>query len=320
MDGRWQARSRELPDEQAGPRPPASLPSPGVDAPPPDTALLEHPFPALRADGLRLAYGRRTAVDGVDLVIAAGACVVLAGPNGSGKSTLLRGLARLLKPAAGVVLLDGRDLARWPPRALARRLAVLPQSPESPGDLTVEQLVSLGRHPHQRLLGLASAADRAAVRSALAQTDLIGLADRRLTSLSGGERQRVWIALSIAQEPDLLLLDEPTTYLDLAHGLAVLELVQRLNRERGLTVVMSLHDLSQAARFADRVVMLRDGRIVADGAPAGVLTPATIGAVFDVEAEVVTTSEGLPVVVPLRVYRANLEPESENAHPSATDP
>jgi iron complex transport system ATP-binding protein len=212
-----------------------------------------------------------------------------------------------------VVLLDGRRLAQWPPRELARRLAVLPQSPQSPGDLTVEQLVALGRHPHQAFLGIASAADRAAVREALAWTDLIDLAARPLAALSGGERQRAWIALTLAQEPRLLLLDEPTTFLDLAHGLAVLELVRRLNRERRLTVVMALHDLSQAARFADRLLLLRSGRLVAEGPPAEVLTPATIAAVFGVEAEIITTTEGLPVVVPLRVRTETGERRSAHA-------
>jgi iron complex transport system ATP-binding protein len=240
-------------------------------------------------------------VDGVDLAVAPGECVVLAGPNGSGKSTLLRGLARLMKPAGGTVLLDGRQLAQWPPRALARRLAVLPQSPPSPGDLTVEQLVFLGRHPHQTLLGIPSARDRAVVAEALGQTDLVHLAARPLTALSGGERQRAWIAFTLAQEPQLLLLDEPTTFLDLAHGLAVLEMVRRLNHERGLTVVMALHDLSQAARFADRVVLLRAGRLVTAGPPAQVLTPAVIAGVFGVEAEVITTEAGWPIVVPLRL-------------------
>ncbi len=256
--------------------------------------------PYLEARDLRLAYGRRPAIVGVDLTIAPSECVALAGPNGSGKSTLLRGLARLLQPTGGVVLLEGRDLARWPPRTLARRLAILPQSPQSPDELTVEQLVSLGRHPHRRLLGLPTAADRQVVAAALAQTDLTHLADRPVGALSGGERQRAWIALTLAQEPRLLLLDEPTAYLDLGHALAVLELVRRLNRERGLTVVMALHDLSQAARFADRVILLHAGSIVADGPPAAVITPATIARVFGVEAEVVSAG-GQPVVVPLRL-------------------
>lgn len=254
----------------------------------------------LEARGLRLAYGRRPAIADVDLTITPGECVALAGPNGSGKSTLLRGLARLLRPAGGVVLLEGRDLARWPPRTLARRLAILSQSPHAPDDLTVEQLVGLGRHPHQHLLGLPTTTDRQVVAEALAQTDLAHLADRPVGTLSGGERQRAWIALTLAQEPRLLLLDEPTAYLDLGHALAVLELVRRLNRERGLTVVMALHDLSQAARFADRVILLHEGRIVVDGPPAAVITPTTIARVFGVEAAVVSAG-GQPVVVPLRL-------------------
>jgi iron complex transport system ATP-binding protein len=257
---------------------------------------------SFEARDLRLAYGRHVAVDGVCLSVLPGECVVLAGPNGSGKSTLLRGLARLLQPAGGAVLLDGKALTQWPPRTLARKLAVLPQAPQSPGELTVEQLVYLGRHPHQTLLGMASAHDRAVVQEALAETDLLHLADRPLAALSGGERQRAWIALTLAQEPALLLLDEPTTFLDMAHALAVLELVRRLNRERRLTVVMALHDLSQATRYADRIVLLRAGRLVADGPPAAVLTPEAIAEVFGVEAEIATVA-GMPVVVPVRVTR-----------------
>jgi iron complex transport system ATP-binding protein len=258
----------------------------------------------LEARGLRLAYGRRVAVDDVDLVIGPGECVALLGPNGSGKSTLLRGLARLLRPSGGAVLLDGRALTRWPPRALARRLAVLPQDPRSAADLTVEQLVTLGRHPHQSFLGLPSAADRGAVERALAETGMDSFADRRLSALSGGERQRAWIAMTLAQEPRVLLLDEPTTFLDLAQGLRVLDLVQRLNREQGITVVMALHDLSQAARYAGRVVLLSRGRIAGDGPPAVALTPDAIARVYGVDVEIVTTPSGRPVVVPVRARTA----------------
>lgn len=254
----------------------------------------------LAARGLTLAYGRRVAVDRVDLSIPAGELVVLAGPNGSGKSTLLRGLARLMRPRAGTVLLDGRPLARWPAPELARALAVLPQSPQSPGDLTVAQLVMLGRHPHQGFLALPSAADRAAVNDALAQTDMQALAGRPLSELSGGERQRAWIALTLAQEPRVLLLDEPTTYLDPGHALAVLELLQRLHQVRGITVVMALHDLSQALRFGDRVVLMHRGRITGEGSPEQVLAPDTVRRVFGIEIEVVRTVSGLPALVPLR--------------------
>lgn len=263
----------------------------------------------LEARGLRLAYGRRVVVDQIDLSFVPGEFVVLAGPNGSGKSTLLRALARLIRPAAGDVLLDGRSLSAWPARELARRLAILPQSPESPGDLTVEQLVALGRHPYQSLLATASAADRAAIDAALEQTDLSALRDRPLAALSGGERQRAWIALSLAQQPSLLLLDEPTTFLDPAHALAVLMLARRLNHEQGLTVVMALHDLSQAARFADRVVLMHGGRVAADGPPSGVLTAEQIALVFGIEAEVLTTDGGLPVIAPIRAAA----PSSTNA-------
>lgn len=257
----------------------------------------------LVARSLRLTYGRREVIHGLDFALHPGEVVALLGPNGSGKSTLLRGLARLLRPSAGVVELDGRSLAAWPAARFARRVALLAQTHEAVEDLTVRELVAMGRHPHQGFLALTSAADRAAIEAALAQTDLTPLADRRVRELSGGEAQRAWFALALAQQPDFLLLDEPTAYLDLAHQLTVLELVRRLNAARGLTVAMALHDLGQAARYADRLVVLKDGRVLADGAPADVLTPDIIGSAFGVAVEIVHGTAGIPVVVPLTPTR-----------------
>lgn len=253
----------------------------------------------LAARDLRLAYGKREAVRGVALSVAPGEIVALLGQNGSGKSTLLRGLARLLKPSGGVLELDGRALSRLSPSEVARNLALLAQVHEPVESLTVRDLVTLGRHPHQGWLSLPGASDAAAIEDALAQTEMVGFAQRRVSELSGGERQRAWLALALAQGPRILLLDEPTAYLDLAHQFAVMELVARLNRERGLTVVMALHDLGQAARYANRVILLRDGAVLADGSPENVLTPDTVRAAYGVEIEILRRADGSPVIVPL---------------------
>src|SRR3990170_953714 len=201
---------------------------------------------------------------GLDIEVETGEVVALVGPNGSGKSTLLRALAE------------------WPTREVARRLALLPQGPTLSNDLTVAELVWLGRSPHQGLLGLPTAADGEAVRWAMAETGIGPLAKRPISTLSGGERQRAWLALALAQQPRILLLDEPTTFLDLSHQLEVLDLIRYLNVEHGLTVVMVLHDLNQAARYAGRIVVLREGRVYGEGPPAAVLTPETLRQGFGV--------------------------------------
>ena len=254
----------------------------------------------LAARALQLGYGRRAVVHGVDFALAPGEIVALLGPNGSGKSTLLRGLGRLLRPSGGIVELDGRTLVSWPPARFAQRVALLAQTHEPAAEMTVRELVALGRHPYQGLLTLPSRADEAAIDAALSQTDTLMLADRRLRELSGGEAQRAWFALALAQEPEILLLDEPTTFLDLAHQLAVLELVRRLNETRGLAVVMALHDLGQAARYAGRLVLLKDGLVFAEGPPEQVLTPSIVRSVYGVEVEVLHGASGLPAVVPIR--------------------
>lgn len=255
---------------------------------------------SLVARDLRLAYGRRVVVEGVDFVLEPGEIVALLGPNGSGKSTLLRGLSRLLRPSGGVVELDGRALASWPPERLARRLALLAQVHEPAGELSVRELVALGRHPHQGFLALPSARDAEAIETALELTGLQAFSERKVRELSGGEAQRAWFALALAQEPEILLLDEPTAYLDLAHQLSILELVRHLNRTRGLAVVMALHDLGQAARYAGTLLMLRGGRIIAEGPPAAVICPEIIRDAYGVEVEVLHTATGIPAVVPVR--------------------
>ncbi|MCZ4121329.1 ABC transporter ATP-binding protein [Streptomyces sp. H39-S7] len=253
----------------------------------------------LSTHGLDLRYGDRTVIGGLDLVLPGGAVTAIVGPNACGKSTLLRGLTRLLPPAAGSVALDGADIHRMPARALARRMGLLPQQPVTPDAITVEALVRLGRYPHQRLLSPWSATDQAAVDEALDRTGTTELRNQHVDQLSGGQRQRAWIALALAQDTELLLLDEPTTFLDLRHQLDVLDLVSDLHAESGRTVVMVLHDLGQAARYADHLVVLQDGRLAAAGPPSEVLDAALVKSVFDVECQVIPDPEtGTPLVVP----------------------
>jgi iron complex transport system ATP-binding protein len=252
----------------------------------------------LTARDLTLGYGERTVVEHLDLDVVDGGVTAVIGPNGCGKSTLLRALGRLLRPRGGEVLLDGRRIDALPTRDVARALGMLPQSPTAPEGLTVADLVGRGRHPHRSWFRQWSGDDEAVVAEAMAWTGVSDLADRPVDALSGGQRQRAWIAMALAQGTDLLLLDEPTTHLDLAHAVDVLDLVDRLHTERGRTVVMVLHDLSLAARYADRLVALRDGRIVAQGAPRDVITPELLADVFGLHAAVLPdpVSDGVLVV------------------------
>ncbi|MDR2565728.1 MAG: ABC transporter ATP-binding protein [Bifidobacteriaceae bacterium] len=255
--------------------------------------------PTLEAHGVTLGYGGEPVFTALSLAIQPGQVTTLVGANGSGKSTLLRAFGRLLPAAAGHVAVEGRPLSSMPTRQLARRLAVLPQKPLTPPATTVRELVSRGRHPHQAWFRAWAAADTAAVDSALAATGLADLAERDVATLSGGQIQRAWIALILAQQTPVALLDEPTTFLDLAHQLDVLRLVRRVNRERGTTVLMVLHDLSLAGRFSDRLIALGDGRVVADGPPWEVLTPATLKLAFGLDAQVIPDpATGSPLVVP----------------------
>lgn len=255
----------------------------------------------LRTVGLRLGYGPdRVVIDELDLELPHGAVTAVIGANGSGKSTLLRALSRLLRPMAGRVLLDGEDLHRLRTKDVATRLGLLPQAPVSPEGITVRDLVRRGRIPHTSLWRQWSAEDEAALRAALAATDLTSLADEPIDALSGGQRQRAWLALVIAQGTPLLLLDEPTTYLDIAHQIDVLELVRRLNRSEDRTVVMVLHDLNQACRFADHLVALREGQVVAAGNPAEIVTEELVRTVFDLESRILPDPvTGTPLVVPV---------------------
>ena len=252
----------------------------------------------LTAEHLRLAYDKRMVVDDLSVEIPDGGFTVIIGPNACGKSTLLKALSRTLKPEAGAVLLDGQPIGSLRSRAVARELAMLPQSPIAPEAMTVKDLVSRGRYPHQGLLRQWSPADERAVATAMDSTGIGDLAERYVTELSGGQRQRAWIAMVLAQETELLLLDEPTTFLDIAHQYEVLELCGALHNE-GRTLVAVLHDLNQAARYATNLVVMKAGQIVATGAPHDVVTADLIEDVFGLACVVITDPEaGTPMVIP----------------------
>ena len=269
----------------------------------------------LVARDLTLGYGDRVVVEHLDLDVVDRGITAVIGPNGCGKSTLLRALGRLLRPQGGEVLLDGRRIDRLPTRDVARMLGMLPQSPVAPEGLTVADLVTRGRHPHQAWFRQWSRDDEAVVAEAMSWTGVLDLADRPVDALSGGQRQRAWIAMALAQGTDLLLLDEPTTHLDLAHAVDVLDLVDRLHCDRGRTVVMVLHDLTLAARYADSLVAMRDGRIVAQGPPREVLTPELLADVFGLHAAVVPdpVSDGV-LVVPIGTRRTRQSPARSATH------
>ncbi|MFI2435459.1 ABC transporter ATP-binding protein [Streptomyces sp. NPDC018693] len=253
----------------------------------------------LAAKGVTVGYGNRTVIDGLDVAIPTGVITTIIGPNGCGKSTLLRTLSRLLKPTGGTVVLDGEDIAGLRTRDVAKKLGLLPQAPVAPEGLTVADLVARGRHPHQSWLRQWSSDDVAVVERALAMTGVSDLADRPVDALSGGQRQRVWISMTLAQGTDLLLLDEPTTYLDLAHAIDVLDLVDDLH-ESGCTVVMVLHDLNLAARYSDHLVVMKEGVVLAQGHPREVITAELLHEAFGLRAKVIDDPLGdRPLIVPI---------------------
>jgi iron complex transport system ATP-binding protein len=258
-----------------------------------------HTGARLRTEAVTIGYGGDPVVRDLSITLADGKVTTIVGPNGCGKSTLLRTMSRLLKPTSGRVLLDGGSIHDLHTRDVARTMALLPQSPIAPDGLLVRDLVGRGRHPHQRWFSQWSPEDERIVELALEMTDTAGLRDRPLDQLSGGQRQRAWIAMTLAQDTDLLLLDEPTTYLDLAHQVEVLDLVTRLNRERGRTVVMVLHDLNLAARYSDTIAVMKDGVLVTQGNPTEVFTPAMLAETFGLDADVLPDPRtGLPIIVP----------------------
>lgn len=254
----------------------------------------------LQARNLSLGYEGPSIINNLSLAIPDARVTSIIGPNGCGKSTLLRGLGRLLRPRSGDVLLDGSPLSSRSTREIATRISILPQTPTAPSGLTVADLVSRGRHPRQKWYQQFSSADESVVEGALQATDMADLANIPLEDLSGGQRQRAWISMTLAQETEILLLDEPTTYLDLAHQVDVLELVRTLNRVHHRTVVMVLHDISLAARYSDHMVAMKDGAVVAQGPPDQVVTPGLLNDVFGLAAHVMAEpTDGRPHVIPL---------------------
>ncbi|MGD9958045.1 ABC transporter ATP-binding protein [Nocardioides sp.] len=263
----------------------------------------------LTVENVTLGYGDRVVVDALDLAVPPGAITAIVGANACGKSTLLRAMSRLLRPRHGQVLLDGRDLHRLNTKEVARTLGLLPQSPLAPEGIVVGDLVARGRHPHQQLLTRWGSADDAAVAAALDLTDTTGLADRSVDELSGGQRQRVWIAMALAQQTDILLLDEPTTFLDVSHQIDVLDLLTDLNRDHGTTIVMVLHDLNLAARYADHLVAVARGQVHAAGDPADVLTTTVVRDVFGMDSQVIPDPvSGRPMVLPIGRHHAGQGP------------
>ncbi|MFC4602106.1 heme ABC transporter ATP-binding protein [Rhodococcus kronopolitis] len=250
------------------------------------------------ARDVSVSYGDNHVVQNVSITVGANEIVTLIGPNGSGKSTVMKALSGQLSPRSGTVQLEGSDLSSWPPRRRAQAIGMLNQKNTAPTDMTVRELVGYGRHPHHRWYERTTPDDNEAVEWAIAHTELAAMAQRPVSQLSGGEAQRAWLAMVLAQRPRVLLLDEPTTYLDIAHQHEVLEVVTSLNRTLGIAVLMVLHDLNQASTFSDRIVALASGRVVAEGAPREVLTANLIREVYGMEAEV----EEHPVTTRPRIH------------------
>ena len=242
---------------------------------------------SIATENLAVAYDDDLIVDDLELQIPRGKITVIIGPNGCGKSTVLKALGRILKPKNGAVYLNGEDIRSLSTREIARKMAILPQSPQAPAGLTVGELVAYGRFPHQQAFGKLGTKDRQVIAWALEVTKLTELETTTVDNLSGGQKQRVWIAMALAQQTDLILLDEPTTYLDLSYQLEVLELLYRLNREQNCTIVMVLHDLNLAARFADYIVAIRGGAIICHGSPAEVMTAEVLRETFRIDAKIV---------------------------------
>ena len=254
----------------------------------------------LYGEQLTLGYGTHVVADGLTVSIPDGKFTAIIGPNGCGKSTLLRTLSRLMKPTAGQVWLDGNEIHRFATKEVARRVGLLAQNASAPGDISVAELVARGRYPHQPMFTRWREEDNNAVTRAMQATNIEDLADQPVDTLSGGQRQRAWIAMVLAQETSIMLLDEPTTWLDISHQIDLLELLSELNREQGYTLAAVLHDLNQACRYATHLIALRDGKIVAEGAPGDIVTPELIEAIYGLRCMIIEDPVAhTPLVVPL---------------------
>lgn len=263
---------------------------------------------SITTEQLTLSYGKNIIIDELDLAIPKGKITVLIGGNGCGKSTLLRSAARLLKPISGTILLDGEEIASMPTKEVAKKMAILPQSPSAPQGLTVLQLVKQGRYPHQTWLKQWSPEDETAIQNALASTGLLDLQDRPVDELSGGQRQRAWIAMTLAQNTETILLDEPTTYLDMTHQIDILDLLFELNELEQRTIVMVLHDLNLACRYAHHIIAVKDKGVYAQGAPENIMNSELVRYVFQMECQIITDPLfGTPLCIPYGKGRSILE-------------
>ncbi len=253
----------------------------------------------IELNDISIRYGKKTFIDQLNLQIKPGMISTIIGPNGSGKSTLLKTMARILQPETGSVLLSGKDIHQLASKQVAQQLAILPQHIQTPEQMTVSELVWLGRHPHQRFLKGRSERDEQAVYEALEQTDMLAFATRDVKSLSGGQQQRAWIAMALAQDTPCLLLDEPTTFLDMAHQLDVLELLKKLNRTQQKTIVMVLHDINLAARYSDELILLSNGMLMAQGTPQDILTETLLYQIFNINVRVLADPQtNTPYFIP----------------------
>ena len=280
--------------------------------------MIDH---SLSAENLAVGYDQREIIHDLSVRIPAGKITVIVGANACGKSTLLKTLARLLKPRKGTVLLDGKSIQQIPTRTVATKLGLLPQSPTAPEGITVADLVGRGRYPRQGWIRQWTSADDVAIADAMTSTDVLEIADRPIDELSGGQRQRVWIAMALAQETGILLLDEPTTFLDLTHQFEVLDLLVDLNRRDQRTIVLVLHDLNQACRFGDHLIAMKDGAIIAEGNPSEVISEQVVQDVFGLAVKVIPDPvAGTPMVVPIGRHATRTDATSAGERPAAENP
>ncbi|HZG87498.1 ABC transporter ATP-binding protein [Paenibacillus sp.] len=274
-------------------------------------------FSRLHTESINVGYGDRLIVKDLSVRIPDRSVTTIVGPNGCGKSTLLKAMTRIVKPQSGAIVLDGKSITSENTKQLARKLAILPQTPEAASGLTVGELVSYGRHPHQQGFGRLTKRDIEVIDQALRATGTIELKSRPVDALSGGQRQRAWIAMALAQETDMIFLDEPTTYLDMAHQLEVLELLRRLNEEERRTIIMVLHDLNQAARYSDYMIAMKDGTVVKAGRPADIMQRSVLRHVFRVDADIgADPRTGAPMVITYNLLKGETEHDEKTMDPA----